>query len=98
MGLRRFQRSNLKRGIVEIPAPCSLIMLEQADAKRDVKMATEVITARCCLLMLVRKVLLSDTPTLVSLRIDRDILDHFQEAGPGWQDRINETLRKVIGK
>src|SRR5439155_17123421 len=24
---------------------------------------------------------------LVSLRIDRDILDHFQEAGPGWQDR-----------
>jgi len=35
---------------------------------------------------------------LVSLRIDRDILDHFQDAGPGWQDRINEALRKVIGK
>jgi uncharacterized protein (DUF4415 family) len=35
---------------------------------------------------------------LVSLRIDRDILDHFQEAGPGWQDRINEALRKVAGK
>src|SRR6478672_9007429 len=35
---------------------------------------------------------------LVSLRIDRDILDHFQEAGPGWQDRINEALRKVVGK
>ena len=35
---------------------------------------------------------------LVSLRIDRDILDHFQEAGPGWQDRINEALRKVSGK
>jgi uncharacterized protein (DUF4415 family) len=35
---------------------------------------------------------------LVSLRIDRDILDHFQEAGPGWQDRINEALRKAIGK
>jgi uncharacterized protein (DUF4415 family) len=34
----------------------------------------------------------------VSLRIDRDILDHFQEAGPGWQDRINDALRKVIGK
>ena len=32
---------------------------------------------------------------LVSLRIDRDILDHFQEAGPGWQDRIYEALRKV---
>jgi uncharacterized protein (DUF4415 family) len=35
---------------------------------------------------------------LVTLRIDRDILDHFQDAGPGWQDRINEALRKVIGK
>ncbi|MFZ1088938.1 MAG: BrnA antitoxin family protein [Xanthobacteraceae bacterium] len=35
---------------------------------------------------------------LVSLRIDRDILDHFQEAGPSWQDRINEALRKVVGK
>jgi uncharacterized protein (DUF4415 family) len=35
---------------------------------------------------------------LVSLRIDRDVLDHFQEAGPGWQDRINEVLRKAVGK
>jgi uncharacterized protein (DUF4415 family) len=35
---------------------------------------------------------------LVSLRIDRDILDHFQEDGPGWQERLNETLRKAIGK
>jgi uncharacterized protein (DUF4415 family) len=35
---------------------------------------------------------------LVSLRIDQDVLDHFQEAGPGWQDRINEALRKAAGK
>ena len=35
---------------------------------------------------------------LVSLRIDREILDHFQEAGRGWQDRINEALRKIIRK
>ena len=35
---------------------------------------------------------------LVSLRIDRDILDHFQEAGPGWQDRINAALRSVVEK
>jgi uncharacterized protein (DUF4415 family) len=34
---------------------------------------------------------------LVSLRIDRDILEHFQDAGPGWQDRINEALRKAAG-
>jgi uncharacterized protein (DUF4415 family) len=32
---------------------------------------------------------------MVSLKIDRDVLDHFQEAGPGWQDRINSALRKL---
>ena len=34
----------------------------------------------------------------VSLRIDRDVLDHFQAEGPGWQDRINAALRKAAGK
>ena len=34
----------------------------------------------------------------VSLRIDQDVLEYFQEGGPGWQDRINEALRKVAGK
>jgi len=34
----------------------------------------------------------------VTLRIDRDVLDHFQGAGPGWQDRINEALRSFVGK
>jgi uncharacterized protein (DUF4415 family) len=35
---------------------------------------------------------------LVSLRIDRDVLDFFQDDGPGWQDRINAALRKAAGK
>jgi uncharacterized protein (DUF4415 family) len=34
----------------------------------------------------------------VTLRIDRDVLDHFQEGGPGWQDRIVAALRKAAGK
>jgi len=34
----------------------------------------------------------------VSLRIDRDILDHFQADGPGWQDRINDALRRLVEK
>ena len=33
----------------------------------------------------------------VSLRLDRDVLEHFQDDGPGWQERINEALRKVAG-
>jgi uncharacterized protein (DUF4415 family) len=35
---------------------------------------------------------------LVPLRLDREILDHFQAGGPGWQDRINEALRKLVTK
>ncbi len=34
----------------------------------------------------------------VSIRIDREVLAHFQEKGPGWQERINAALRKVSGK
>jgi uncharacterized protein (DUF4415 family) len=34
----------------------------------------------------------------VTLRIDQDVLEFFQEGGPGWQDRINDALRKAVGK
>ena len=33
----------------------------------------------------------------VTLRIDQDVLEHFQSGGPGWQDRINAALRKAAG-
>ena len=35
---------------------------------------------------------------LVSLRIDQDVLQHFQADGPGWQDRVIAALRKAAGK
>jgi len=35
---------------------------------------------------------------MVSLRIDRDVLDFFQADGAGWQERINAALRKAAGK
>ena len=35
---------------------------------------------------------------MVSIRLDRDVLDHFQNDGPGWQDRINDALRVAIKK
>ncbi|ANY82737.1 hypothetical protein BB934_31270 (plasmid) [Microvirga ossetica] len=34
----------------------------------------------------------------VTLRIDQDVLEYFQEGGPGWQERINAALRKAAGK
>ncbi|MFC5069510.1 BrnA antitoxin family protein [Flaviflagellibacter deserti] len=35
---------------------------------------------------------------MVSLRIDKDVLEHFQADGAGWQDRINAALRAAAGK
>src|SRR5581483_9989642 len=34
----------------------------------------------------------------VTLRLDRDVIEHFQGGGPGWQDRLNDVLRRAIGK
>ena len=45
-----------------------------------------------------KKTALPGGKELVSLRIDQDVLQHFQEGGPGWQDRINDALRKAAGK
>ena len=45
-----------------------------------------------------KPVALPGVKELVSLRIDQDVLAHFQEGGPGWQDRINDALRRAAGK
>ena len=37
------------------------------------------------------------TKEMVSLRVDKAVLEHFQAEGPGWQDRINLALRKAAG-
>ncbi len=39
------------------------------------------------------------TPTKekVTVRLDADIVAHFREGGRGWQTRLNEALRQVIG-
>ena len=34
---------------------------------------------------------------MVTLRLDRAVLEHFQDEGTGWQDRINAALRVVVG-
>lgn len=34
---------------------------------------------------------------MVTLRLDKSVLDHFQKDGPGWQDRINVALKAAAG-
>lgn len=38
------------------------------------------------------------TKTLVSLRLSREVLEHFRAGGEGWQTRIDEALRDIVEK
>jgi uncharacterized protein (DUF4415 family) len=37
-----------------------------------------------------------DRKQTTTLRLDPDLLEHFRKSGPGWQTRINETLRRAV--
>jgi uncharacterized protein (DUF4415 family) len=38
----------------------------------------------------------SDNPKqALKLRIDADVVEYFRHTGPGWQTRINDTLRRA---
>ena len=32
---------------------------------------------------------------MISIRLDRDLIEHFRARGAGWQREINDTLRKA---
>ena len=36
------------------------------------------------------------TKERVTLRLDADIVAHLRSSGPGWQTRLNETLRQTV--
>lgn len=36
--------------------------------------------------------------TLVTMRLDPEILRHFRARGPGWQTRINAALKRVVAR
>jgi uncharacterized protein (DUF4415 family) len=40
------------------------------------------------------------TPTKrrVTIRLDRDVIEHFEALGPGWQTRLNAALRALIDR
>ncbi len=38
------------------------------------------------------------TKAQVTLRLDRDILEHFRATGEGWQSRINAALREIVAE
>lgn len=34
----------------------------------------------------------------VSIRLSREVVEHFKSGGPNWQGRIDEALKKAIGR
>ena len=36
------------------------------------------------------------TKELVSIRLDRDVVEHFRASGAGWQTRVNALLRAAM--
>lgn len=36
------------------------------------------------------------TKVPVSIRLSADVVEHFRATGPGWQGRIDETLKKAM--
>jgi uncharacterized protein (DUF4415 family) len=67
------------------------------DARTEAEAAFKKTTTKVAALP-PKKTALPSVRELVSLRIDQDVLEHFQEGGPGWQERINDALRKAAGK
>ena len=43
------------------------------------------------------KVAVPVTKETVSIKLDSDVIAHFQEDGPRWQERINDALRRAAG-
>ena len=68
------------------------------DARAAAEAAFKAATTKPPETPVVKKPVVPNAKEMVSLRIDRDVLDYFQEGGPGWQDRINDALRKAAGK
>jgi len=60
--------------------------------------AFKAATAKPPLDLPAKKPTLPGAKETISIRVDRDVLDFFQADGPGWQERINEALRKAAGK
>lgn len=69
-----------------------------SDAKTEAEAAFKSLTTKKPEAAPAAKAALPSVRELVSLRIDQDVLEHFQKDGPGWQDRINAALRKAAGK
>jgi uncharacterized protein (DUF4415 family) len=67
------------------------------DARTEAEAAFKKVTAKVAEAP-PKKTVVPGVKEQVTLRIDQDVLEYFQQGGPGWQERINDALRKAAGK
>lgn len=36
------------------------------------------------------------TKEMVTIRLSKDVVEHFRATGPGWQSRVDEVLKKAV--
>jgi uncharacterized protein (DUF4415 family) len=70
--------------------PTDALSVAEAVFKPAAPAATEPVRAQ-------RKGDVPVSKELVSIKLDSDLIAHFQEDGPGWQERINDALRLAAG-
>ncbi|WJR74816.1 BrnA antitoxin family protein [Bradyrhizobium sp. NP1] len=68
------------------------------DARTEAEAAFKRVTTKPAEAPPAKKSAIPGVKEQVSLRIDQDVLEFFRAGGPGWQDRINDALRKAAGK
>ena len=68
-----------------------------SDPREAAEMAFKKATAAPPLVSAPKPTAIPAAKESVTLRIDRDVLEAYQENGPGWQERINAALRKAAG-
>jgi len=71
--------------------------LTLADMKQF-KPAREVLPSNVLKKLGVRGPQKTPTKTLVSLRLSPEVLAHYKSTGPGWQTRIDQTLKRAVSR
>lgn len=95
---RRFERNSpeeeaaIQRGIEADPDTWEVTEADWANARPAIEVVPEIVEAWR------RSRGKQKTPTkvLVSLRLEREVVDRLRASGPGWQSRANDMLRKAV--
>ena len=86
------EEAAIQRGIAQDPDNPEWTEEDFREARPAIEMVPEIVEAW----RRSRGKQKAPTKVLVSLRLQKEIVDRLRETGPGWQTRANEMLRKAV--